>query len=313
MSDQNDQISLLGVSLDLGANNIGVAEGPKAFYDQKIVDKLKQVGFEVNDEGIIASIDRNNLDIGDPKQRYVEEILRVDQEVADRVEKIIRERRRPVVLGGDHSISLGTVSGASVALNGKLGLIYIDAHGDSNTNENTTTGNIHGMQLASLLGYGNKQLSQFKNKSKKIDKKNLIHIGGSDLDPPEIDLFADEHISAFTLKDILSDGIGDLLKQILKLNKQAKNIWVSLDLDSIDSFWAPGVGMPNTKGLTYREIATITEFIGQNVNLIGLDVVEHNPRVDIDHKTTDLGIELIAKLLGKDYDWYLGYMERNKV
>jgi arginase len=217
------------------------------------------------------------------------------------------------VLGGDHSVCLGAVSGASVALSGELGLIYLDAHGDMNTDETTLTGNIHGMHLASLMGFGAQSLQQVHGSTTKINKENLLHIGGSDFDQAELDLIKHENLQTFTLFDLLSQSLAPVLKMIDNLAARVPNVWISLDLDSIDRIYAPGAGMPNAKGLTYREIATIAAYIGEKCNVVGIDVVEYNPLQDEDHKTAELGIELIATFFGRKYSWYTNYLKRNKL
>lgn len=312
MSDKQ-KLSLVGVPLDLGAKNLGVDIGPEAFRHQQIVEKLQKVGFDVSDRGNIECRDRKDLDPGNPRMHYLDEILRVNEELAKQTDEIIGEQSKAVVVGGDHSINLGAVAGASSALGGSLGLIYLDAHGDMNTDETTLSGNIHGMHLASLLGYGADELINVHGEGKKIAKENLLHIGGSDFDQAELDLIANEGLNAFTLLDLLSNSIGPLLKKIDELAGRVDDIWVSLDLDVIDKIYAPGAGMPNAKGLTYREIATIAEYIGDKCNVVGIDVVEYNPLQDEQNKTAELGIELIAKFLGKDYSWYTNYMDRNQV
>ncbi len=311
-ADTKTAVTLLGVPLDLGAKNLGVDIGPQAFRVQEIVAKLEQVGFSVTDEGDIECHDRKDLEPGNPRMHYLDEVVRVNQEVAKQTESAIKSGNKVIALGGDHSINLGVVSGASVAFKGELGLIYLDAHGDMNTEETTLSGNIHGMHLASLLGFGAPGLKNLHGESTKIAKQNLLHIGGCDFDQAELELIARENLPAFTLFDLLSQNLAPLLKMIDDLAARVPNIWVSLDLDVIDRIYAPGAGMPNAKGLTYREIATIAEYIGQHCNVVGIDVVEYNPLQDEQHKTAELGIELIAKFLGKDYSWYTNYMAKNK-
>ncbi|MHB1864901.1 MAG: arginase [Candidatus Saccharimonadales bacterium] len=310
---ENDKITIIGVPLDLGAENLGVEGGPSALKKQGIVTKLQTAGFDVSMVDDIRVMPRDSLKPGNPKLNYLDEIVRVNEELAKLVEEQIKNNSRVVVLGGDHSINLGAVSGASVALGSNLGLIYFDAHGDMNTNETTLTGNIHGMHLASLMGFGAKELSQVHGPGTKLDKHNLLHIGGSDFDQSELDLANKENLKLFTLFDLLTKSLGPLIEEIDNMANRLANIWVSLDLDSIDRTYAPAAAMPNAKGLLYREIALITEYIGKHCNVVGVDLVEYNPLADEEHKTAELGIELIAKLLGKNYSWYTNYLARNKV
>lgn len=312
-ADQNTALTLIGVPLDLGAQNLGVEVGPEAFRYQKIVEKLEGLGYDIEDKGNLACKDRKDLDPGNPRMHYLDEILRVNEELAQLTEASTQSPGKTVVIGGDHSINLGAVSGASAAHEGDLGLIYLDAHGDMNTDQTTLTGNIHGMHLASLLGFGAKELIDLHKPGQKIAKNNLLHIGGSDFDQAEIDLIKDQQLPAFTLFDLLSKNLAPLLTMIDELANRVDNIWVSLDLDVIDRIYAPGAGMPNAKGLTYREIATIAEYIGDKCNVIGIDVVEYNPLQDEQNKTAELGIELIAKFFGKEYSWYTNYLNRNQI
>lgn len=311
--NQQDNTVLIGVPLDLGAENLGVDMGPRAFRYQQIINKLSGVGLNIKDSGDIIVGHRDSLNKGSSRLHYLDEIIRVNQELAVKTEQAIKDGNKVIAIGGDHSLNLGVVSGASSALNGDLGLIYLDAHGDMNTEETTLSGNIHGMHLASLMGFGTPALAQINGPQTKLKKENLLHIGGSDWDQAELDLIAREKITTFTLFDLLSFSLSPLLKLIDDLSQRLPNIWVSLDLDVIDQLYAPGAGMPNAKGMTYREIATIAEYIGQRCNVVGIDVVEYNPLNDQENKTAELGIELIAKFLGKNYSWYTNYMERNKV
>lgn len=313
MDNTNDSVILLGVPIDLGAENLGVDIGPQAFRYQGIVKKLDDVGLQIVDHGDVVVKPREELDIGNPRLHYLNEIVRVNEEVAEKTDQFIRDGHKVIALGGDHSLNLGVISGASVALNGQLGLIYLDAHGDMNTDETTLSGNIHGMHVASLMGYGAKELRSVHGEHTKLAKENLLHIGGSDWDQGELDLIAHEKLQVFSLFDLLSHNLAPLLSMIDDLAARIPNVWVSLDLDVIDRIYAPGAGMPNAKGLSYREIAVIAEYIGQHTNVIGVDIVEYNPLQDEEGKTAELGIELIAKLFGKNYSWYSGYMARNQV
>ncbi len=308
-----NKVSLIGIPLDLGAENLGVDIGPNAFRYQHIKEKLEESGIFINDLGNILCNPRTSLRIGEPKLKYLQEIVRVSEKSANKIFNIIKKNGRVIALGGDHSISLGLVSGASAALNGDLGLIYLDAHGDMNTDKTTSTGNIHGMHLASLMGFGDKRLTNVYDTSTKIKKENLLHIGSNDLDEGEITFIKKEELQCYSIFDILSHGLAPLFKLIDKLQSSVKNLWISLDLDVIDSIYAPGAGMPNKAGLSYREITTIAQYIGNHCNIIGLDIVEYNPLQDIEGKTAELGIELIAKLLGHNYSWYTNYMKENKI
>ena len=305
------QATIIGIPLDLGAENLGVDIGPNAIRYQNIKNKLENSGFTISDIGNIPCTSRELLSVGDPKLKYLDEILRVSESTAKTVCDLVHKKEKVIALGGDHSICLGTISGASVATKNNLGLIYLDAHGDINTDKTSMTGNIHGMHLASLVGFGDKRLTQVLDTSTKIHKNNLLHIGGYDLDQGEIELIKKEKINTYKIIDILSHGLAPLFLTIDKLGTRTKDMWVSLDLDVIDSTYAPGAGMPNRAGLTYREITTLCEYIGKHAHVIGVDVVEYNPLQDREGKTAELAIELIAKLFGTNYSWYTNYLIKN--
>jgi arginase len=305
--------TLIGVPLDLGAENLGVDIGPNAFRYQKIIEKLKCAGLPITDHGDISAPHRGTLKPGNPRLRYLDAILNASRESAQITDELVHAGHHIVALGGDHSITMGLVSGASTALKGNLGLIYLDAHGDLNTAETTPSGNIHGMPLAALLGFGAPELTGIHAPGPKIATTNLLHIGGNDFDQPELDLIAREHLDTFTIHDLLTHNLAPLFAKIDALATRVGHIWVSLDLDVIDSTYAPGAGMPNLAGLSYREITTIAAYIGRTCPVVGVDIVEYNPLQDIDHKTAELGIELIAKLYGHNYSWYTNYLAHNRV
>lgn len=305
---------LLGVPLDLGAQNLGVDVGPDAFRYRQIIEKLQTVGIATEDLGDVSCADRKTLETGNPKLRYMDEIIRISEEVAKISENTVRNGDRLIAVGGDHSINLGLVAGASTAVGGDIGMIYLDAHGDMNTDQTTLTGNIHGMHLASLMGFGAPELANVYGGQVKLSKENLIHIGGCDFDQAELDLVKSENLKAYSLLDVMAHGLAPLLTMIDELSQRVSNVWVSCDLDAIDKIYAPGAGMPNNGGLTYREVAAIAEYIGTHCNVVGVDVVEYNPLQDVDHKTAELGIELIAKFLGQNYNWYtVSYLQANKL
>lgn len=303
-------MAIVGVPLDLGANNRGVSQEPTALRQADMVVKLSGTGLAVQDSGDITPQPRDQLDPGDPRMRYLEEIVRVSDRLADRTHQLITQGICPVVLGGDHSVCLGAVSGAATALGHDLVLIYIDAHGDLNTVDTTPTGNIHGMPLAALLGRGAPQLVDVHGLGAKIAPRNLLHIGASDLDEGEVELMKEMRIPSFSLFNLLTDGLAPLLK--LLDNLAGRKTWISLDFDAIDQIYAPAAGMPNAKGLSYREISAIATYIGEKCDVIGMDLVEYNPETDVDNKTAELGIELISNFFGEKYSWYSNYLEHNR-
>lgn len=310
MSDKTN-ISLLGVPVDLGAEALGVSMGPESLRFNNIIEKLSHVGVNVTN---LEDVRCNTAiaDSGNPKLKNLKEIIRISEETAAVVEAEIKKGNRLLCLGGDHTLSIGTVAGASKALKGNLGLIYIDAHGDFNTDEITLSGNIHGMSLSSLVGLGAEELVNIYQPGQKIKIENALLVGATDLDPKEEELIKESKLPTFDMMDILAKSFGDLFGMIQDLNKRVDHIWVSFDLDVVDGIYAPGVGIPNTGGLTYREIMAIAKYIGKKCNVIGVDIVEYNPTRDIEHKTADLAIEVGARMLGFDYNAYTKYMDTQK-
>lgn len=313
----NINTSIFLIPLDLGAKNLGVDIGPEAFIYADLESKLSSAGFKLNDDLVrFNPKPRSQVEMGDPKARYMAEIIRVCEQVAGATELKLGEGQKVIGLGGDHSINLGLFSGAASycrGINKTLGMIYLDAHGDMNTDETTLSGNIHGMHVASLMGLGPDKLKSVSGDFVKLKFENLLHIGGSDLDQAELDLMRDKKIPNFSLADVMLYGLAPLIKMIDQLVARCDYIWVSVDLDSIDRLYAPGAGMPSNAGLSYREISFICKYIGQHCPVLGLDIVEYNPLQDENKKTAELAIELIAKLLGQEYSWYTGYLEQNKL
>jgi arginase len=314
----NDQVSaaIICIPLDLGAKNLGVDIGPEVFLYSGIQDKLNSIGIKTDEPTKIFCKNREDVEMGSPKARYMSEIVRASEDVVKNTKLKLQGGKKVIGLGGDHSINLGLFSGAASFCQNQgktLGMIYLDAHGDMNTDETTISGNIHGMHVASLMGLGPQDLQQVGGDFVKLKPSNLLHIGGSDLDQAEIDLMRESNIPNFSLADVMLHGLAPLVKLIDELAERCDYLWVSVDLDSIDRLYAPGAGMPSNAGLSYREVSFICKYIGSKNKTLGVDVVEYNPLQDEDKKTAELGIELIAKLLGKEYSWYTGYLERNKI
>ena len=229
------------------------------------------------------------------------------------LEKELREGRKVISIGGDHSISIGSISSGLNVFNDEVGVIWIDAHADVNTLHTSPSKNIHGMPVAYLTMDLNDDLSKvIKNKLK---KDQLMYIGLKEVDEAEIDTLSSwEETEIFTILDIEKSGVGSIFEAIDRLAQKVKYIWISLDVDSIDAEFAPATPMQNKGGLTYREIQNIFRYIGQKTNVVGLDIGEFAPSLDKDNKTTDLLIELIALTFGKqfsDYEKYLANSQKN--
>lgn len=303
-------VSVLGVPLDLGKDAVGTALGPKYLRKFGLKQMCEDIGLSYKDLGDIKCADRRDVEMGDTKIKYLSEIARVAGETARVVESEISLGNRMLVLGGDHALSVGSISGVSVACQGDLGVIWIDAHGDMMTDKNTISGNIHGMPSSAIMGLGHPDLVNVLKPGSKIKQENIVYIGLKDLDQGEIDLIRSGNLNAVTMMDIVSKGFEPIMAKIIELQSRVKNIWVSLDIDSVDIEYAPATLMANVGGLTQREIIHITKFIGKVCRVAGMDLVELAPKLDKNGKTMQLAIELISHILGSEYGWYTQYMKK---
>lgn len=301
------QVTLLSIPLDLGKDSIGCDEGPKRLRELGIEKMLFDQGVAVQSKVIICPT-RATAEIGKVNLKYGEAIVAIAERIAVVVAEEIKAKRTVIALGGDHSLSLGTISGAAVAAKGDIGLIWIDAHGDINTPDTTLSGNVHGMPVAGVIGMGPKVLTDILKPGCKVNPKNIIYIGLKDLDQAEIDVIRQKKMTTFTTMDIARLGLEPIFKKIVALSKRVKHIWVSLDVDSIDEQYAPATPMVNKGGLTFREITSLTKLIGKTCPLVGVDIVEFAPDRDIHDKTAQLIFELVSNLVGGEYGWYTAYM-----
>ncbi len=297
------KIEMIGVPLDLGANRRGVDMGPSAIRIAGITEKLKHIGHEVRDQGDLAITVPEVQTIIDPRLRYLPEITKAATSLADSVSAALKHGSFPLVLGGDHSIAVGTIGGVARSLrarNEKLGVIWIDAHADMNTHETSPSGNIHGMPFAAVLGKGCVELVQVGGDYPKLDAENAVLVGARNLDITEQELVRDSGISVFTMEDIDQRGICPIMTEAIRLATQNTDaLHVSLDMDAIDPQEAPGVGTSVRGGLTYREAHTAMEMIAACGHLCSMEVVEVNPILDVRNTTAEVAAELVESALGK--------------
>ncbi len=301
-------VSVLGVPLDLGKDTVGTYLAPEYIRNCGLRTMCENIGLLYKDLGDVECANKSETEMGDIKVKYLDEISRVVEKTAMIVRDEIKMGNKMLVLGGDHSLSIGTISGASVACGGDLGLIWIDAHGDINTDETSMSGNIHGMPVAAVLGMGHHRLTEVLQPGAKIKSENIIYIGIKDLDQAEIEIMRKENITVFTIMDLMRGGIEPLAQSLFELQKRVGHVWVSLDVDSIDSAYAPATPMASPDGLTRREASVITKLIGK-LPVVGMDIVELAPDLDENKKTGNLVVELAANLLGSEYNWYTNYMD----
>lgn len=305
-----NKIQIIGAPLDFGSHALGVDLGPSAIRHAHLVKILKNLGFRIVDTGNI-SISTKEKRNENRNLKYLNSILEFNKELGEKIIKGFKDNFFPVTLGGDHSISIGSISAVS-KIKKNIGLIWIDAHPDSNTDKTTLTGNIHGMPLSSLLGKGYPKLVNFLFTGPKVKAENTVIIGAKDIDQAERKILKKLKVLMYTIDDIEEKGISEIVKTALKrISKNISHLHVSLDLDVIDIKDAPGVGMPNYGGLNYREISYITRKIGETSFSKSIDIVELNPTRDIENKTAKLAVELIVNLLGKRYSPYEAYLEEN--
>jgi arginase len=292
-------VRVIGVPMDLGADRRGVDIGSSAIRYAGLNDQLLRLCYEVHDVGNIVVPQPESQPIGNTRLKYLEPILKVSEELADIVTSALETKEFPLVLGGDHSIALGSITGITRVYK-DISVIWIDAHADFNTEETTPSGNIHGMILAALAGIGNSQLTDIGGWAPKLDPKKIILVGARDLDRGEREFLRSHHVHVFTMSDIDKRGISNVMQEALSLaGKASDGIHLSLDMDALDPVHAPGVGTPVRGGLTYREAHMIMELIAESGQLIGMDVVEVNPILDRENATAMLAVELVMSALGK--------------
>ena len=293
------QIDIIGVPIDLGADRRGVDMGPSAIRYSHLQKKLEELGYDVRDEGNVEVPIAEMCKITNPKLKYIDCIIPMSRRVAGAVSTSIQAKNFPLVLGGDHSLSIGSVRGA--ARNKKIGVIWIDAHADFNTAETTPSGNIHGMSLAVLAGQGDKSLVQLWGESiPVIDPKKIAIIGARDLDSGEKVNLSNAGAMVMGMEQIDRYGMVTAIeKAIERVSRDVDGIYLSLDLDALDPEHAPGVGTPVPAGLSQRETHLACEMIAETNRLIGMDLVEVNPILDGQNRTAALAVEFALSALGR--------------
>jgi arginase len=297
------KITFIGVPLDLGAGRRGVDMGPSAFRVAEIHSRVRSLGYEVSDRGDIDVVIQETNDPGDSHMKYLKEIRHTCEAVRDEVDAALGEGAMPVVLGGDHSIAMGTIAGVSRHYGKKderIGLIWFDAHGDMNTPETSPSGNIHGMPLAVALGIGEKSLVRLSGEAPMVEGSRAAVVGLRDVDPAEKENIRESGIGAFTMRDIDERGMRAVMEEAIKrATSGTAGMHISFDLDGIDPDYAPGVGTAAPGGLSYREAHLAMEMLFDTGKVLSAEFVEVNPILDHRNTTAKLGVELLASLLGK--------------
>ncbi|HLJ32657.1 MAG TPA: arginase [Ktedonobacteraceae bacterium] len=293
------RIRVIGVPMDLGADRRGVDIGASAIRYAGLNDRLRQLGYTVLDAGNLVVPQPESHPSGTPHLKYLEPIVQVAEKLADSVATALQENDFPLILGGDHSIALGSISGIA-RVHPDIGVLWVDAHADFNTDETSPSGNIHGMILAALAGLGDSHLTNVGGWSPKLNARKIVIVGARDLDVGEQNLLRANAIHVFTMSTIDQLGFSEVMRQALAIAGEGnKGIHLSLDMDAIDPRDAPGVGTPVRGGLSYREAHLAMETIADSQQLVSMDVVEVNPILDSENATALLAVELVLSALGK--------------
>ncbi len=296
-------IHVLGVPMDLGSGRRGVDMGPSAIRIAGLADKLKELGNKIVDEGDIDIKNMEEIRVGDTRARYLKEIARASRILARHTEAIMAKGHFPLILGGDHSIAVGSISGIAAFARKKrkkVGVLWVDAHGDMNTPSTSPSGNVHGMPLAVLLGYGPNELKSVGGNARKIDPNNVVLVGVRSLDEGERRFIEQTGVYVYTMHEIDRQGVHRVMKKALsKVTEGTDYLHVSLDLDAVDPTVAPGVGTPVKGGLDYREAHLIMELLFESKAMTSLEIVEVNPILDEHNTSAEFAVELVQSAFGK--------------
>jgi arginase len=296
-------VHLLGAPLDLGAGRRGVDMGPSALRLTQIGARLESLGHRVVDGGNVEVAVAEATQVGDPRARYLTQVAATCGQIFERVWQSVEAGAIPLTLGGDHSIAVGSVAAVAAAhrrRERRIGLLWIDAHADMNTPESSPSGNVHGMPLASLLGFGAPALVELGGPGAKVDPRHVAVVGLRDVDATEREIVRRSGVHAYTMADIDRRGMWSVMTEALAFVLDGTaGVHVSLDVDGLDPEIAPGVGTAVRGGLSYRESHLAMELIAESERLLGFDLVEVNPILDRHNATAELGCELVLSAFGK--------------
>jgi arginase len=289
--------------MDLGQSRRGVDMGPSALRGAGLQASIKKLGLQVEDIGNLSVKQPEEMPVGEKRAKYMQEIAETCGDVAAAAEKALSEGFLPLVLGGDHSIAAGVAAGVANHFRKEkkqIGYLWLDAHGDMNTPESSPSGNVHGMPLAAIMGYGAPELVDLLGFKPKAEPGNIVIVGARDLDAQERKIVKKSGIHVFTMRDIDERGMREVMADALKYAMDdTAGVAVSLDMDFVDPSDAPGVGTPVRGGVTYREAHLAMEMIADTESMVSLEVVEINPILDEHNRTALLGVELVLSGLGQ--------------
>lgn len=289
--------------MDLGQGRRGVDMGPSALRVAGLNTRIKQLGHTVEDYGNVPVKQAEEQHFGDKRAKFLAEIAETCRTIAQAVGRALEDGALPIVLGGDHSVAIGSLAGLSAHYhkrNQAIGLIWVDAHGDMNTPETSPSGNIHGMPLACALGYGPDELTKICGYAPKVPPAKCALVGVRNLDAGEKKIVKQSGVHVFTMRDIDEQGMRSVMEKAIHCATDGTaGFALSLDLDMIDPADAPGVGTPVRGGATYREAHLAMEMIADSEKMLSMEVVEINPIIDVHNKTAVLAVELVLSALGK--------------
>ncbi len=297
--DGRDPVGLFGVPMDLGQDRRGVDMGPSAIRYARIEDALEELGHGVTDLGNAGVPIPEMVDSGE-HVKHLAAVKRVCEEVAERASGIVSEGLFPIFLGGDHSVSIGTVSGVARSTSGeRTGVIWADAHADFNIPETSPSGNIHGMPLAALTGRGHPELVGVGGRGASVRTEDVVIVGLRSADLEEKNLLREAGVKVYTMREIDVFGVARVVRSAIKDLAHVDRVHLSFDLDVVDPEIAPGVGTPVRGGLTYREAHLLMELFNEAGIVTSLDMVEVNPILDVKNGTATLAVELVESLMGR--------------
>jgi arginase len=296
-------IAIIGAPLDLGQGRRGVDMGPSALRVANLNSRVASLGYAVEDLGNVPVDQAEASPEGHPRAKYLPQIAATCQRLAVLVGETLSRGSLPLVLGGDHSVAVGTAGGVAEYFRQQqqsIGLIWLDAHADMNTPESSPSGNVHGMPLACIVGQGPPELTEMFGFKPKVAPKNVVIVGLRDVDQTEKPHVREFGVHAFTMREIDERGMRSVMEEALRLASDGTaGFHLSLDMDFVDPKDAPGVGTPVRGGVTYREAHLAMEMIGDSRRMLSMEVVEVNPVIDEVNRTADLAVELVMSGLGK--------------
>jgi arginase len=294
-------ISVIGVPMDLGQGRRGVDMGASAIRYAGLQERIEQLGYTVKDQGNIhvPTAETHTINNQSQKLKYLPEVVRVSEDLAAKVAEVVKQGDFPIILGGDHSIAIGSLAGVTQQYK-NLGVIWFDAHGDFNTENTTPSGNIHGMPLAVSVGIGHDELVNVAGFAPKVKPENIVIVGARSIDSDERRLLKENNVTVYTMHEIDKLGIGTVMEEAIRIaGTGTDGIHLSLDLDSIDPDMCPGVGTPVLGGVTYREGHLAMEMLFQSGRVVSGDLVEVNPILDEGNRTARTAVALACSLLGE--------------